>query len=78
MTMLTNTPSAVCKAIEVVANHVRNIGGKLNSIEIRDIDGRTMPEVIGSFSISYGFSRRNITISARCDETFGEWNYYWD
>ena len=52
------------------------MGGKLNSVTVRDIDGRTMPEVIAEFSISYGFARQDKKIIGTYDGYVGAWNYY--
>jgi hypothetical protein len=76
--MLTNTPKTLCSAIDTIVNDIRLMGGKLNSVTVRDIDGRTMPEVIAEFSISYGWARQDKKIIGTYDGYVGAWNYHLD
>ena len=76
--MLTNTPKTLCAAIDITINNIRQMGGKLESVTVRDIDGRTMPEIIANFSISYGFTRQARKITGTYDGYVGAWNYRFD
>ncbi len=76
--MLTNTPKTLCAAIDITINNIRQMGGKLESVTVRDIDGRTMPEIIANFSISYGFTRQSRKITGTYDGYVGSWSYRFD